>query len=96
MTAQQHSSDTDRDALRQRMTEQLDSVLAHLDKITDPAERELVARFLADELLPSAVRRVKVVRGGAVQELRADRTLREVAALLGLSVPRVDQLAKGK
>lgn len=87
-----------RDTLRARMADHINAALACLDDIPDPIERERTARLLADDLLPDAVKRVKAVRGAAVQELRTDRglKLREVADLLGLSVPRVDQLAKGK
>jgi DNA-directed RNA polymerase specialized sigma24 family protein len=91
-------TETAHDALRTRMAEHLEAALAPLADITDPVERERAARILADELLPDAVRRVKAVRGAAVQELRTERglKLREVADLIGLSVPRVDQLAKGR
>ncbi|ARX85646.1 hypothetical protein SMD44_05110 [Streptomyces alboflavus] len=80
------------------MKQHVDSALACLDEIPDPVERELAARVLADELLPDAGRQVKAVRTAAVQELRTERglKLREVAELYELSVPRVDQLAKGK
>lgn len=91
-------ADQERAARRQRMKEQIDTALACLDEIADPVERELAARTLADELLPEAGRRVRVVRSEVVRELRTVRglKLREVAEELGLSVPRVDQLAKGK
>ncbi|MBI0374744.1 hypothetical protein JBE27_00240 [Streptomyces albiflaviniger] len=96
MTEPRQSPDQERAERRRRMTEQLDAALAYLDEIADPVEREFAARTLVDELLPGAVRRAKAVRSGAVQELRTELTLRETSALLHLSVPRVDQLAKGK
>ncbi|MFJ6748287.1 hypothetical protein ACIQNI_08860 [Streptomyces sp. NPDC091266] len=88
----------ERAARRQHMREQIDAALACLDEVTDPVERELAARVLADELLPEASRRVRAVRSEVVRELRTGRglKLREVAAELDLSVARVDQLAKGK
>jgi hypothetical protein len=84
-------------ALRTRMASHIDAALACLDEIGDPIERERAARLLADDLLPDAGQRVKAVRGAAVQELRKGRglKLREVAELTGLSIPRIDQLAKG-
>ncbi len=85
-------------AVRARMADHIAAALACLGDIPDPVARERAARALGEELLPDAVKRTKAVRGGAVQELRAERglKLREVAELLDLSVPRVDQLAKGK
>lgn len=98
MTRTTDPAEGERAARRERMREQIDAALAGLNEIADPVERELAARVLADELLPEAGRRVKAVRREAVQELRTDRglKLREVAELIGLSVPRVDQIAKGK
>ncbi|MGW0607844.1 hypothetical protein [Streptomyces sp. NPDC002640] len=49
-----------------------------------------------DELLPRTVKKVKAERAAAVGELREGRTLKQVAELTGLSVPRIDQLLKGK
>ncbi|MGP3973582.1 hypothetical protein ACTWQF_05975 [Streptomyces sp. 8N114] len=82
--------------VRAAMAAHIEAALACLDSIPDPVDREVTARALADDLLPEAARRVKSVRGEAVVELRENMKLREVAQLLGLSVPRVDQLAKGK
>ncbi|WP_406321023.1 hypothetical protein [Streptomyces sp. NBC_00519] len=98
MTETAGPAERERADRRQRMKEQIDAALDGLYEIADPVERELAARVLADELLPEAGRRVKAVRSGAVRELRTERglKLREVAELLDLSVPRVDQLAKGK
>jgi hypothetical protein len=86
-----------RATLRARMASHIDAALACLDEISDPIERERAARLLADDLLPDAGRRVKAVRGAAVQELRQGQglKLREVSELMGLSIPRIDQLAKG-
>ncbi|MGW8374282.1 hypothetical protein [Streptomyces sp. ODS28] len=90
--------DDARAALRARMADHVDAALACLDEISDPVERELAARVLADDLLPTASRRVKAVRQEAVQELREGQgmKLREVAELYKLSIGRVDQLAKGR
>ncbi|RST03146.1 hypothetical protein EF910_21445 [Streptomyces sp. WAC07149] len=82
--------------LRALMAEHIGAALAHLDGIQDPLERERAARLLSDDLLPHAVRSARQARTAAVLELRQGRTLREVGELLGLSIPRVDQLAKGK
>ncbi|MEU5302235.1 helix-turn-helix domain-containing protein [Streptomyces noursei] len=98
MTETTDPAEQARAALRARMSGHIDAALACLDEIGDPVERELAARILADDLLPDARTRVKAVRAEAVQELREERglKLREVAELIGLSVPRVDQIAKGK
>ncbi|MFF4738796.1 hypothetical protein ACFY2W_23365 [Streptomyces sp. NPDC001262] len=90
-------AEQDRAALRMRMAEHLDAALACLDDIPDPVEREFAARLLADDLLPNAVKRVKVVRTGAAVELRGrGLKLREIAELYSLTTGRVDQIAKGK
>ncbi|MEU3710504.1 hypothetical protein [Streptomyces catenulae] len=83
---------------RARMEAHINAAVACLDELGDPVEREFAARELADELLPDAGRRVKAVRSDGVRELRYGRglKLREVAELIDLSIPRVDQLAKGK
>ncbi|WKK26855.1 hypothetical protein QZH56_15415 [Streptomyces olivoreticuli] len=86
-----------RAALRERMAEHLDAALAYLDGIPDPVERELTAQLLAEDLLPDAVKRVKAVRGAALQELRDQKlSLRKIGELIGKSTPRVDQIIKGK
>jgi hypothetical protein len=84
------------DALRSLTNDYVDAVRARLGEVPDARAREYAARLLMDELLPDAVKRVKVVRGEAVSELKEGRTLKQVAELTGLSVPRVDQLLKGK
>ncbi|MFE1773743.1 hypothetical protein [Streptomyces sp. NPDC059008] len=96
MTETTDPAEQARAALRARMSGHLDAALACLDEIGDPVERELAARILADDLLPDARTRVKDVRSAAVQELRRGLKLREVSDLIGLSVARVDQIAKGK
>jgi hypothetical protein len=85
-----------RAALRARMAGHVEAALACLGEIADPVERERAARVLADDLLPDAGRRVKAVRSAAVRELRRELKLREVSELTGLSIPRIDQLAKGR
>ncbi|WP_424216607.1 hypothetical protein ACN20G_31260 (plasmid) [Streptomyces sp. BI20] len=84
--------------VRGEMARHLDAALALLDGLPDPVEREHTARILADDLLPAATRRVKAVRTDAAVELRTRHRLklREIAALYGLSVPRVDQITKGR
>ncbi|MFG3118683.1 hypothetical protein ACGF4C_30470 [Streptomyces sp. NPDC048197] len=96
MTETTDPAEQARAALRARMSGHLDAALACLDEIGDPVERELAARILADDLLPDARTRVKAVRSEAVQDLRRGLKLREVSDLIGLSVARVDQIAKGK
>jgi DNA-directed RNA polymerase specialized sigma24 family protein len=74
----------------------IDTVLEVLVAVQDPVSRERLARRLADDLLPAAVKRVSEVRQGAVVELRDDRyKLREIAEMLDLSVSRVNQIARG-
>lgn len=89
-------AEQERAALRARMAEHLDAALAPLAEIADPVERERAARILADDLLPDAVKRVKAVRGEAVRELRKTLTLAAVRERTGLSIARIDQIAKGK
>ncbi|MFJ9816175.1 hypothetical protein ACIRU3_13080 [Streptomyces sp. NPDC101151] len=89
-------AEQERAALRARMAEHLDAALAPLAEIADPVERERAARLLADDLLPDAVKRVKAVRGEAVRELRQTMTLAAVRERTGLSIARIDQIAKGK
>ncbi|MEU3521833.1 hypothetical protein ABZ770_42510 [Streptomyces sp. NPDC006654] len=73
------------------------AVLAELDAITDPVERQSAAREVLEALLPSVTQRVKAHRARTVAGLREGRTLAEVGRLLGgLSVARVDQILKGK
>ncbi|MBT2411117.1 hypothetical protein J7I94_11160 [Streptomyces sp. ISL-12] len=48
------------------------------------------------EAIAEPLTRTKAVRQQAVLELRQSLTLAKVAELLGLSVGRVDQIAKGK
>jgi hypothetical protein len=82
--------------LREELKVHVNAALALLDGIPDPVEREAAARILGDDLLPEAALSVKRVRGDAVRELRAQGlTLRAIAELTGLSVARVDQIAKG-
>jgi DNA-directed RNA polymerase specialized sigma24 family protein len=89
---------TDTDPMRERMAAHLRAAVACLEEIPDPVEREHAARALVDELLPETLQQAKAVRRAVVVELRQGRglTLKQTGELLGLSVPRVDQLAKGK
>ncbi|MFI1646735.1 hypothetical protein ACH4XT_07295 [Streptomyces avidinii] len=84
------------DDLRALTTTYMSAVQARLAGIEDPVARERAARLFTDQLLPEVARAVKDVRIAAVGELRQGRTLKEVSQLIGLSVPRVDQLLKGK
>ncbi|MFI7354107.1 hypothetical protein ACIBTP_09180 [Streptomyces avidinii] len=84
------------DDLRGLTTAYMSAVRARLAEIEDPVARERAARLFTDRLLPEVARTVKEVRIAAVGELRQGRTLKEVSELIGLSVPRVDQLLKGK
>ena len=70
-----------------------------ITSIADPVARERAARDLQDALtaaIAEPLTQAKAVRQGAVLELRQNLTLAKVAEKIGLSVPRVDQLAKGK
>ncbi|QKW08057.1 hypothetical protein HUT18_18395 [Streptomyces sp. NA04227] len=98
MTDTHHPPDEVRAALRTLAADHVEAVRALLDGIADPVARERAARFYTDELLPDVVQGgAKSVRREAIRELRGQGlTLREVSGLTGLSVPRVDQLAKGK
>ncbi|MFF4422300.1 hypothetical protein ACFY04_16205 [Streptomyces sp. NPDC001549] len=84
------------DDLRILTVEYLSAVRARLAGIETPVARERAARLFTDQLLPDVAKTVKNIRTAAVGELRQGRTLREVSELIGLSVPRVDQLLKGK
>ncbi len=84
------------DDLRILTVEYLSAVRARLADIETPVARERAARLFTDQLLPAVAKTVKDIRTAAVGELRQGRTLREVSELIGLSVPRVDQLLKGK
>ena len=63
--------------------------------LSDPVERALAVTGLLDALHERRFE-LRAARESAVLELRETRKLREVAELLGLSIPRVDQIAKGK
>ncbi|MER6447163.1 hypothetical protein DEJ51_28900 [Streptomyces venezuelae] len=84
------------DDLRILTIEYLSAVRSRLARIESPVARERAARLFTDQLLPAVAKTVKDIRTAAVGELRQGRTLREVSELIGLSVPRVDQLLKGK
>ncbi|MEU8779333.1 hypothetical protein [Streptomyces sp. NPDC048606] len=67
---------------------------ARLAEVESPLAREGVARMIVDALLTDAVRQAKIVRSDAIRELKQGRTLKQVAEMTGLSIPRVDQLVK--
>lgn len=80
-------------------SEAFDKALADVAAIEDPVARDKAARDLQAALTESIAEpltRTKALRQQTVLELRQTRTLEKVAALLGLSTARVDQLAKGK
>lgn len=67
--------------------------------IKDPVARDKAARALQTaltEAIAGPLTQTKAVRQQAVLELRQTLTLAKAAERLGLSVGRVDQLAKGK
>ncbi|MFF9979033.1 RNA polymerase subunit sigma-70 [Streptomyces erythrochromogenes] len=70
------------------------SVIADLAAIPDPADR---ARAVGIDLdaVPEPQAELRAARQVAVIELRATRTLAEVADILGISVPRVSRIASG-
>ncbi|MGQ4397911.1 hypothetical protein ACN6K5_000913 [Streptomyces violaceoruber] len=72
------------------------AVLAELDSIPDPVQREAVAREALRDLVPALGRAVQTRRTAAVAELKEGRTLAQVGDLLGVSTARVDQILKGK
>ncbi|MFJ7590663.1 hypothetical protein ACIQZO_25420 [Streptomyces sp. NPDC097617] len=84
------------DDLRTLTAAYMSAVRARLADVEDAVARERAARLFTDQLLPEVAKAVKDVRTAAVGELRQGRTLKEVSGLIGLSVPRVDQLLKGK
>ncbi|MFE5807613.1 hypothetical protein OG444_32885 [Streptomyces sp. NBC_01232] len=96
MTDTSLSDQQARDDLRILTAEYTSAVRARIADVEDPVARERAARLFTDQLLPDVAKAVKDVRIAAVVELRQGRTLKQVSALMGLSVPRVDQLLKGK
>lgn len=85
------------DRIRGRLETAVTAVLADLDAIKDPVERQSAARVVLEDLLPSVTQQVKTHRAGTVTGLREGRTLAEVGQLLGgLSTARVDQIIKGR
>ncbi|MCX4231780.1 hypothetical protein [Streptomyces ortus] len=80
-------------------TSAVTEALAAITAIADPVAREKAARDLQDALtkaIAEPMTQAKAVRQQAVLELRQTLTLAKVSEKTGLSVPRVDQLAKGK
>lgn len=74
--------------------EAIRSVIANLAAIPDPADRARAVGAALDAV-PDLQAELRATRQAAVIELRATRSLAEVAALLGISVPRVSQIASG-
>ncbi|MFD6225712.1 hypothetical protein ACFWFZ_02325 [Streptomyces sp. NPDC060232] len=83
------------DDLRALTDQYMQAVRTRLAGIESPLTRERGARLVTDELLTGA-KQAKLIRSAAVGELKQGRTLKQVAELTGLSVPRVDQLLKAK
>jgi DNA-directed RNA polymerase specialized sigma subunit len=63
--------------------------------LDDPAERARAITGILDSIHEHRLD-LKAARESAVLALRKTLTLREVAELLGVSIGRVDQIAKGK
>ncbi|MFJ3878311.1 hypothetical protein ACIPW5_12715 [Streptomyces sp. NPDC090077] len=72
----------------------LRAVIADLAAVPDPADRARAVAAVLDAV-PGLQAELRAVRQAAVVELRATRSLAEVAAVLGISVPRVSQIASG-
>lgn len=73
------------------------AVLAELESVADPVEREAAAREVLRDLVPALGRAVQGDRTRTVAALKEGRTLAQVGKLLGgLSTARVDQILKGK
>ncbi|MCX5589221.1 RNA polymerase subunit sigma-70 [Streptomyces erythrochromogenes] len=70
------------------------SVIADLAAIPDPADRARAVGTVLDAV-PDLQAGLRAARQAAVIELRATQTLAEVADILGISVPRVSQIASG-
>ncbi|CAM5288540.1 hypothetical protein SSPIM334S_06879 [Streptomyces spiroverticillatus] len=79
-------------ALVRRFRGELGEALRGID---DLILRDQAARSAHDEL-GEAVTDVRQVRHETVAALKEGRTMAEVATMLGLSVPRVQQLLKAK
>ncbi|MFF4752235.1 hypothetical protein ACWD5R_39075 [Streptomyces sp. NPDC002514] len=80
-------------------SEAFDQALADVEAIEDPVARDKAARALQaalTEAIAEPLTRTKALRQQAVLELRQTLTLAKAAEQLGLSVGRVDQLAKGR
>ncbi|MFH8470369.1 hypothetical protein [Streptomyces sp. NPDC017991] len=80
-------------------TSAVTEALAAIGAIADPVAREKAARDLQDALtkaIAEPMTQAKAVRQQAVLELRQTLTLAKISEKTGLSIPRVDQLAKGK
>ncbi|WP_329386054.1 RNA polymerase subunit sigma-70 [Streptomyces sp. NBC_01351] len=70
------------------------SVIADLAAIPDPADRARAVGAVLDAV-PALQAELRATRQAAVIELRGTRSLAEVAGVLGISVPRVSQIASG-
>ena len=82
-----YSSGVDTDPITQLPT--------RLREIPDPALRAQAATQLL-HVLAEVQQQIKDQRQTDVIELRQSRKLREIGDLLGMSMARVDQIAKGK
>ncbi|MET9609369.1 RNA polymerase subunit sigma-70 [Streptomyces sp. NPDC006512] len=70
------------------------SVIADLAAVPDPAERARAIGTVLDAV-PALQAELRATRQAAVVELRATQSLAEVAKALGISGPRVSQIASG-
>ncbi|AQT70846.1 MULTISPECIES: hypothetical protein [Streptomyces] len=81
--------------LRALTDQYMQAVRARLAEVESPLTRERGARLVTDDMLTGA-KAAKLIRSAAMGELKQGRTLKQVAELTGLSVPRVDQLLKAQ
>ncbi|MFF4552675.1 hypothetical protein [Streptomyces sp. NPDC001422] len=85
---------TPADRIAGHLTAAITAIGQELAAVTDPVQREALARDVIDRLLPQATQDAKAMRAEPVAELRDGRTLREVGELLKLTPARVDQILK--
>ncbi|WP_404953237.1 RNA polymerase subunit sigma-70 [Streptomyces sp. 147326] len=69
-------------------------MIANLAAIPDPADRDRAVAAVLDAV-PGLQAELRATRQAAVVELRATHSLAEVADTLGISMPRVSQIASG-
>ncbi|MEU8138768.1 RNA polymerase subunit sigma-70 [Streptodolium elevatio] len=67
---------------------------AILAAVPDPYERALAVGVVLEQM-PDLQTELRGIRQEAVVQMRETRTIQDIAAALGLSQPRVSQIAKG-